>query len=253
MAVAKYQRIAAHLRELINTGDYPAGSRLPTIVEIAAQHGVSKATANAAISLLEAEGLVRPMERTGIRVLDQRAVRVPLSRYSRVLAPGGRLGPWETALAAAGIPGQMVLLEVEHMLAEPDVAVALELSPLSRVVRRVRHAVIGVEPEQVVQLHEAFFPARLVAGTPIAEDGKLVGGVYAALAAAGLIPATADETVTARTATPDEIARLYMRGGTVIAVERVTRDANGQPLELLRVAADPARTVLIYDDLPLNR
>lgn len=254
MAEAKYQRIATQLREAINTGDYPPGSRLPTIIEIAAQHRVSKATANAAISLLEAEGLVRPMERTGIRVLDQRSVRVPLSRYSHVLTPGGQLGPWETALAAAGIPGRMVLLEVEHVMPDPDVATALEINPLSRVVRRVRHAVLGDEDsEQVIQLHEAIFPARLVADTPIAGDGKLVGGVYAALAAAGLTPATADEVVTARTATPEEIAQLYMRGGMILSVERITRDASGRPLELLRVAADPARSVFVYDGLPLSR
>jgi GntR family transcriptional regulator len=40
-------------------------------------------------------------------------------------------------------------------------------------------------------------------------------------------------------------------GVPVVTVERVTRDQDGLPVELLRVVAAGDRTELVYDDLPL--
>jgi GntR family transcriptional regulator len=107
------------------------------------------------------------------------------------------------------------------------------------------------EPERVVQLHTASYPARLVRGTPIASEEKVTGGIYGALTAAGIPPATAAETVGARPASDEEAAELHMRSGVVLTVERVTRDATGRPIELLQIVADPSRTTLVYDPLPL--
>lgn len=246
-----YRQIAADLRADIDTGRYPPGAVLPTVRELAAERATSTHVAHAALRLLEAQGYAQATRGHPSRVLDRRAVRVELSRYSAVLAPGGELGPWETACQRAGVPGRMVLLEVEHSAPDPDVAAGLGITRVQRVVRRSRHAVLG-DPEQVVQIQTAWYPARLVRNTPIAEDSKVTGGVYAALTAAGITPATADETVTIRTATADEAAELHMRGGAVLYLERITRDSDGRALEFLQVVADPARTVLVYDSLPLQ-
>jgi len=246
----RYRQLASDLRDAINRGDYPPGTTLPTIADLAAEHGMGKGTVSAAVALLESEGLVRPVQRTGIVVLDQRAVRVPSSRYAHVLAPGGDLGPWEHACAAQGISGEMVLLDVEHAEPPADVAGALGLGRIGpRCVCRSRHATIDGRP---VQLHSAWYPSTVAAGTALAGDAKVVGGIYAALAEAGRRPVSADETVTVRPAGADEMAELHLRGGSVLVVERVTRDAGGKPLEFLRVVADPARTTLVYDGLPLD-
>ena len=248
---AKYRELAAELRDGIATGEYPAGSRLPTIIDLATERGMGKNTASAAIALLEAEGLVQASTKTGIVVLDRRPVQVALSRYAEVLRPGGQLGPWETACQQAGIPGRMVLIEVETVPADADVAAILDLPTAGRrIVRRSRHAVLG-DPGQVVQLHTASYPARLVHGTPIATDDKVTGGIYAAFTAAGIPPATASETVGARPASDEEAAELHVRSGAVLTVQRITRDAAGRPIELLEIVADPARTTLVYDPLPL--
>ena len=189
--------------------------------------------------------------KTGVIVLDRRPIHVALSRYAAVMQPGGQLGPWETACQQAGIPGRMVVIEVETVPADPDTAAILGLPPAGRrIVRRSRHAVLG-DPERVVQLHTASYPARLVRGTPIARDEKITGGIYGAFTAAGIIPATAAETVGTRPASDQEAAELRMRGGTVLTVERVTRDTTGRPIELLEIVADPARTTFVYDPLPL--
>ena len=249
---AKYRQLAAELRSRINAGEYPPGSRLPTIADMSAERGMAKTTVNDAIKLLEAQGLVHAAAKTGIVVLDHRPVQVALSRYAAVLRPGGQLGPWETACRQAGIPGRMVLIEVETVPADDEVAAILSLPAAGRrIVRRSRHAMLG-DPEQVVQLHTASYPARLVHGTPIASDEKITGGVYGALTAAGIAPATATETVGARPASDDEAAELHIRGGAVLTIERVTRDSAGRPVELLQIVADPSRTTLIYDSLPLH-
>jgi GntR family transcriptional regulator len=253
MTITKYRQLAADLREDIRIGRYPPGTTLPTYLEMAAERGVSKTTVSTALEILEAEGLVRPVRKRGTVVLDQRAVRVEYSRYIAALDPDTQLGPWEIACARQGINGEMRVIETEHGPADAEVAAALGIPEGTEVVRRSRHAVIGNGTAQVVQIHTAWYPAWMVEGTPISGERKVTGGIYAALAAAGHLPVTASETVTSREATDEETAELHMRSGAVLVVERVTRDGAGRGLEWLRIVADPARTVLVYDDLPLSR
>lgn len=53
-----YEVIAADLRRQILTGRLRAGDKLPTIAELAHQHGVVAGTAHRAIDLLRSDGLV---------------------------------------------------------------------------------------------------------------------------------------------------------------------------------------------------
>lgn len=53
-----YEQIAGTLRELVLTGALPHGARLPTEATLAAEFGVSRATAREAIRMLGAQGLV---------------------------------------------------------------------------------------------------------------------------------------------------------------------------------------------------
>ncbi|MEU4541596.1 GntR family transcriptional regulator [Streptosporangium sp. NPDC023825] len=241
--------MAAELRKEIENGVYRPGTMLPSLDEIGARFSVGKATASAAIKILEADDLVRTYQGRGTIVADRRPVAVPLSRYASVVEPGGQLGPWQTACQQAGVNGDMVMLDIGEQAAPADVAAALQIDPGTPVVRRDRHATIDGEP---VQLHTAWYSAALVAGTPLAGRARVEGGVYGALTAAGHRPVTADEAVSTRAATREEAAELHLReGAAVLIVERITRDADRQPLEFLRVVATPRRTTLMYDDLPL--
>ncbi|MBT1187239.1 GntR family transcriptional regulator [Streptomyces sp. CJ_13] len=60
--------IAAQLRQKIIEGEYPHGSKLPTVRDLAAEHGVSQQTASAVYTALGALGLVRTDARSGTRV-----------------------------------------------------------------------------------------------------------------------------------------------------------------------------------------
>ncbi|MFF0868139.1 GntR family transcriptional regulator [Nonomuraea sp. NPDC003560] len=56
--VARYERIAAELRDDILAGAYPVGSQLPSEAELAARHRAARGTVRQAVAVLVAEGLV---------------------------------------------------------------------------------------------------------------------------------------------------------------------------------------------------
>lgn len=53
-----YLQLAAILRERITAGEYPPGGKLPTIIEITAQTGLTAMTIRRAMRMLADEGLI---------------------------------------------------------------------------------------------------------------------------------------------------------------------------------------------------
>ncbi|MFC8539116.1 GntR family transcriptional regulator [Streptomyces sp. NPDC057249] len=242
--------IAADLRRRIGAGEYEPGSKLPTNQDLMTAHGVSKATVTKAISELAEEGLVYTAKRGGTRVRHRAPVRLPLSRYSRALAPGGMRGPWETATAEAGVDGVMQLVHVEPVEAPEDLAALLKLAPGESLVYRLRHAVI--RPDDLVQVQHAWYPRDIAEAAGIDSTEKIEGGIYRRLAAAGHRRARASETVAVRIPSADEAALLRVGGRvSVITLERITKDEAGRPIEVLRAIAAADRVAYTYDDLPL--
>jgi DNA-binding transcriptional MocR family regulator len=63
--MTRYERLAQIMATEIRSGNVAAGSRMPSLRQIIAQHGVSQSTAARAYYLLEQWGLVRAAERSG--------------------------------------------------------------------------------------------------------------------------------------------------------------------------------------------
>lgn len=61
----RYQRIAADLREKIRSGSLPPGSRLPSVRELMAAHGVAMTTVRHALQVLIAEQLIHSAQGVG--------------------------------------------------------------------------------------------------------------------------------------------------------------------------------------------
>src|SRR5262249_46519226 len=80
MERARYRQIYAHLRRQILSGVYRVGDKLPTEMEVAALHGVSRVTSAAALTALAREGLVQRTPGRGTVVL-------PGLRHDRAKAP----------------------------------------------------------------------------------------------------------------------------------------------------------------------
>jgi DNA-binding FadR family transcriptional regulator len=65
-----YRQIADHLRALIDSGEFPPGSRLPAERELAKMLGVSRASVREAMIALEVIGLVDVRVGNGVRVCE---------------------------------------------------------------------------------------------------------------------------------------------------------------------------------------
>lgn len=248
MPLQRWRELADRLAERIESDEFPPGSKMPTTMELMAE-GESKPSVERAYRELVDRGLVVRKPRVGTVVRNRSRVRVPLSRYGSVLRPGGDKGPWETATASVGLDGAVVPLSVERITATATIAALLGVEPGSPVVRRSRHAVIDGD---VVQVQDAYYPAELAAASGLDTPGKVIGGVFGAMTAAGLEPQTADETVTARPPTRSEASELGIGERVpVLCIDRVVRSQSGQVLEALRVVGAADRLELHYGGLPL--
>lgn len=65
-----WRQIAAVVVGRIKDGTYPAGSRVPSVVELSAEFGVAASTAQKVLAHLKAEGLVRAEVGLGTFVAD---------------------------------------------------------------------------------------------------------------------------------------------------------------------------------------
>ena len=62
--------LVATLRNHIEVGDYPIGSRLPSEAQLTAQHGVSRTVVREAVAALRADGFVEPKQGAGVFVTE---------------------------------------------------------------------------------------------------------------------------------------------------------------------------------------
>ncbi|WP_066342602.1 FadR/GntR family transcriptional regulator [Azohydromonas lata] len=97
-----YRQIADQLRTLIDGGEFPPGSRLPTERDLAAQLGVSRPSVREALIALEVEGVIEVRMSSGIYV-RQRAARVLVD--TRTVD-----GPLETIRARQVVEGELAAM-----------------------------------------------------------------------------------------------------------------------------------------------
>lgn len=66
-----WRQVAAVIVDRIEDGTYPAGSRVPSVVDLSTEFGVAASTAQKVLAHLKAEGLVRAEVGLGTFVADQ--------------------------------------------------------------------------------------------------------------------------------------------------------------------------------------
>lgn len=92
-----YQSVTNDINQLIESGDYPPGSRLPPERELAERFGVSRLTIREAIVALEVKGKIRVKTGSGIYVT------APVENAAYHLS---EIGPFELTQARAVIEGE---------------------------------------------------------------------------------------------------------------------------------------------------
>lgn len=227
-------RIAADLRSAILEGRLAPGAKLPPVRTLADQYGVSRNTAVKAIAQLRSEGLIVTKYGSGAYVRDEHPVRwLGPDRYAR--------SRWATTTVevraddpssdAAQIQGGQTQ-EVNRVDADERIAAALAIEVGAPVIERARVITRGDVPTHTMT---SYYRAEDVEDTPICDPRPGIagrGGGFAILAERGLEPAEVTEELRARMPTPDEAELLELPlGEPVVELRRITRTANGRPIE----------------------
>lgn len=209
--------IADTLSGEIAAGLWQPGDKLPTETRLAERFGVHRHTLRRALAALAERGVLATRQGAGVFVTAP-PLAYPLGRRVRL----------STALAAAGIAGERVLLGIEERRAEAREAEALGLAPGARVVASDGLRIVSGAP---LALYTSVYPAARLPG--IAEALRREATVTAALAACGVADYTRARTeIAAVEADALQARHLGLRAGAALLRSRALNvDADGQPVE----------------------
>lgn len=213
-AVAMHRQLALQLRGAIAEGAYKPGDRLPGEPELAVRHGVSRITARQAVMQLAREKLVVRKQGKGTFVAEPPVLH-------DLLDPHGIYDE----LVARGVNPTTELLAFEEKVAPAEVNERLH-SGARKVIHWKRLYLRRGEPFAVswVYLASSMRPSR---------DEVARYSTYQLFdTLLGVKVSRADVSVRARAPSPELRRALRLRSGVpVIALERVSYAANGEPLE----------------------
>lgn len=230
---APYVQIIEHYRRQIREGRLQDGDMLPSGREIAAEFGVSLATAAKVATGLQALGLVTPRPGAGTMVT---APRPPADRVSG--------GPLLITLAARSPlhPGDKPrVLEAALVRAPQDVAAQLGVEPGEQVACRRQAA---IRDGQTAGLLTSWFPAAVAETIPgLLRKTRLTEEIE------GYQPAWGEDWIQARPPTSAEAREFAIkRGSPVVVVHSRRYDADNAVIEYAELTARAdTRVTYTYD------
>ena len=208
----KYLRIHRELSDRIASGQWPAGSPLPSQQQLAAQFGVSVMTLRQALQLVADDGLIQTRHGAGTYVA---------ARYAYDL---GGLRSFAADLSAqdAGVTTELLAAGT----VTPPADVAARLGATGEVLRLRRLRLAGGRP-LIVQT--SYLPAALA--TVVGLEDLQLRGLYTILAEHGLAIARADETITSAALSSRDARDLARpRSSPALLSHRVSFTATGSPV-----------------------
>jgi GntR family transcriptional regulator len=210
--------VRRRLLERIRSGVLRGGERLGAERDLAVEYGVSRSTLRQALSALEGQGFLRRTPGRGGGTF------VTAAKVSRDLS---RIVGMPALLRDQGFLAGTRVLSAAVVAADAGTAQALHVEPGAYVHDVVRIRLADGEP---ISLEHARFPASRF---PDLLDHSLGGSLYELLAARyGVEPAEAEERIEVVAAPQEEAAVLGIpAGAALLSITRVTRDADGTPLE----------------------
>jgi len=241
------RQLAAHLRDLITTGQLAPGAKLPSERALAATHDVARNTAREAIRQLAEAGLVTPHHGRGVFVRDRpRLMRFGQRRYSKTLRETTGVSPFHAEVLAQGRTPSATCASIERVTPPPEIVDRLNVDPDSlSVVRRENWYYADEEP---MQIGITFIPWAIAEGSPLGHTDALgLGDLYARFEDVGHVITRTREEVTARMPTPEERQGLGIPDGVpVLDVLHTGIDQDGQPFEVTRFVMRADYTGLDY-------
>jgi len=229
------QTIADELRSAIEQGELPPGTKLPSGRELARRYTVARNTADDAIKLLQAEGLVDVRHGSGAYVRRRRPlVRLGSNRYSQRLREETGLSPFLLEAARQGWQAHVEGGPVQRVQPPPDIAERLGVDDAARsVIRRENWYFADNEP---VQVGYTYIPWAIAKGTPLTKPGEpMPTGIYAYLEDHGYTVTRIREEISARMPRHSEAAALRVPPGVpVIEVLHTSINSDDTPFDVTR-------------------
>ena len=211
----RYEQLRVVLHDLITAGVAGPEGALPPERELARVTGMSRVTVRKALAGLAAAGVVRQRPGAGNFVGD------------RIVRSFSRLTSFTDDLRARGLDARVLFLERSIGEVNTDEAMALALSPGSRVVRLHRLRLAGDNPLAV---------ERTTVPQSILPRGELVrDSLYEALARLGLAPVRAMQRLRAVALDASAAQHLGLSAGSpALQVERRAFLSDGRAVEFTR-------------------
>ena len=217
-----YAQIAQAIRDRIHGGSLEPGDAVPSVRELSEQWGVSRATADKALSALRSEGLVEAVPGIGTRVRPQvPTVQAGGNRFRRMLTTGRATREGERS----------EILSSEMAQAPADVAQALRLEPGAAVVRRRRRF---LDDTGVTAISTSWLPGELADAVPaLLRTDPIPGGTVGAIReATGRQPGVGTDSASARLVSDEEARELGLDvPQAVLVTTALVCDEDGRPLE----------------------
>jgi GntR family transcriptional regulator len=222
----RYRSIADSLRRQVESGEYGAGSILPSESELSAAHGVSRVTVRKALDLLRDEGLVDARQGFGWFVAAE-------PQHLTL----GTLGTIEDQLAVLGVKSERRVVGFRFVTAPPRVRQVLGTKSVLEV-RRVNLADGEPFARVTVWCSEelgAHLSRAEVERTPFYEVLDVAIG-------------RATQTIGAAAAESSDAELLSVPvGSPMLRCERITRDTNDQPVLFSEHVFPGHRTELVVE------
>ncbi|AKH86869.1 GntR family transcriptional regulator [Streptomyces sp. CNQ-509] len=225
-------------------GEYPPGSQLPTLPELASTNGVSETTIRQALAMLRSEGLIETRARAGTLVRARPPVhRLQADRYRN----RGARRPATPYTRDQGIGWSEYRLDkrFEQVEADDDLAELFEGESGERLL--ARHFVFH-DNDVPTQMSTSYVRWSDVADTPVADpvNEPWPGGTRAQLATLGIRVVRVTEALTGGMPTPDEAETLRLGAGVpVLRIVRRHIATGGRVVEVARPIVRRADTTVV--------
>ncbi len=239
-----YQQIADEVAARIADGELGPGRQIPTRDEIRRAHGVSGATVQRAIDLLDTRGLIERRQGGGIYVRPRRRLLTTVaSSVVRTTEDDDRKS-WREQAAAAGMVGTQRILEAGRAAPPLEVAESLHLDGAEVVFRR---RILYLD-DDAVMLVGSYYPLDVAEGTRLDDPRPMRGGALPVLEAKGFNLGHFADRERARLATPEEARQLDLGPGAPVSyLVRTLFTTEGRPIEVTAMTRDGERLETVWE------
>ena len=222
--VPRYYQVYVVLQQRIRDGEWTADAAMPTEQQFAARFGVSRVTIRKALNMLEGEKLILRQQGRGTFAL-------PPSRSSTRADFSGFL----ESIVDVEKRTKVRVLQFEKVVLPNDVAELLESPRGARGLKIVR---VRTDNDAPFSFSTCYVPEP--EADMMTQESLGNRTVLATLSAAGVVPAVAEQRLSAAVADVDVARHLRIEvSAPLITLTRIVRDEDKRPIELIRAFYRP--------------